>query len=80
VISFKSKNVEEIHICSTWLGGGVQVVEVTEEYTSKTCTKCGRINQKLGGSKVFRCGCGMVLDRDFNGARNILLKYTRTII
>jgi putative transposase len=59
---------------------GVQVVEVTEEYTSKTCTKCGRINQKLGGSKVFRCGCGMVLDRDFNGARNILLKYTRTII
>lgn len=58
---------------------GVRVVTVTEEYTSKTCTRCGKINMKLGGSKEFKCnnGCGMVLDRDFNGARNILLKYAR---
>ena len=46
-----------------------------EEYTSKTCGCCGKINHKLGGSKVFRCEeFQVVMDRDGNGARNILLK------
>lgn len=53
----------------------VKVVVVDEAYTSKTCTSCGVINEKLGGSKVFKCKhCKMVLDRDYNGARNIFLK------
>ncbi|MEG3934130.1 transposase [Microcoleus sp. B13-B4] len=57
--------------------GGV-VVDVTEEYTSKTCSKCGQIHTKLGGSKVFKCPeCGHTLDRDKNGAFNILLKALR---
>ncbi|TAE00453.1 MAG: transposase [Oscillatoriales cyanobacterium] len=57
--------------------GGV-VVDVTEEYTSKTCSKCGHIHAKLGGSKVFKCPeCGHTLDRDKNGAFNILLKALR---
>lgn len=57
--------------------GGV-VVDVTEEYTSKTCSKCGHIHTKLGGSKKFKCPeCGHTLDRDFNGAFNILLKALR---
>ncbi|MEG3924249.1 transposase [Microcoleus sp. T3_D1] len=57
--------------------GGV-VVDVTEEYTSKTCSKCGHIHTKLGGSKVFKCPeCGHTLDRDKNGAFNILLKALR---
>jgi putative transposase len=48
---------------------------VTEEYTSKTCTNCGWINNKLGGSKTFKCEeCNLVIDRDVNGARNIMLK------
>ncbi|CAG8439319.1 5949_t:CDS:2 [Scutellospora calospora] len=52
------------------------IVECTEEYTSKTCGVCRIINDKLGSSKVFKCkDCGYVYDRDFNGARNILLKY-----
>jgi putative transposase len=47
----------------------------TEEYTSKTCTACGHIHAHLGGNKRFRCpACGVHLDRDANGARNILLK------
>ena len=34
------------------------VVVCTEEYTSKTCSKCGWLHTTLGGSKVFRCsGC-----------------------
>ena len=52
-----------------------KVIECTEEYTSKTCGHCGQINDKLGGSKTFRCDlCKVEMDRDANGARNILLK------
>ena len=53
-----------------------KVVLCDESYTSKTCTRCGVLNNSLGGSKVFKCGsCGLVLDRDVNGARNILLRF-----
>ncbi|WP_367181869.1 RNA-guided endonuclease InsQ/TnpB family protein [Microcoleus sp. CAWBG27] len=57
---------------------GSTVVDITEEYTSKTCSKCGHIHTKLGGSKKFKCPeCGHTLDRDLNGAFNILLKALR---
>jgi len=47
---------------------------VGEEYTSKTCTRCGEMND-VGGSEEYRCGrCGLVIDRDVNGSRNILIK------
>lgn len=54
-----------------------KIVEVTEEFTSKTCSCCGKLNEKLGRSKTFECseGCGSVMDRDANGARGIYLKY-----
>ena len=53
-----------------------EIIEVTEEYTSKTCTRCGVLNEKLGHSKFFSCDkCGLQCDRDANGARNILLKF-----
>jgi transposase len=47
---------------------------VTEEYTSKACGNCGQLNN-IGGNKIYKCAiCNAQLDRDFNGARNILLK------
>ena len=47
-----------------------RVVICTEEYTSKTCGKCGVINEKLGTSKHFLCeACGYEADRDVNGAK-----------
>ena len=53
-----------------------QVIICDEAYTSKTCGCCGQLHEKLGGSKTFRCPhCGVVMDRDMNGARNILLRY-----
>lgn len=49
---------------------------VNESYTSKTCGRCGVLNNKLGSSKIFKCNsCNLIIDRDFNGARNILLKH-----
>ena len=51
------------------------VHDVTEEYTSKTCSKCGHVHEKLGGNKKFRCpSCGHHLPRDWNGAINIFIK------
>ncbi len=52
------------------------VVVCDEAYTSKTCGSCGHIHANLGGAKRFRCPhCTFELDRDVNGARNILLRY-----
>lgn len=60
------------HLCNRY---GSRLVRVTEEYTSKTCTKCGHIHKTLGGSKTFRCPkCGYEIPRDFNGALGIFLK------
>src|SRR5690606_16092608 len=52
-----------------------QVIICDEAYTSKTCGRCGELHGKLGGNKTFHCPhCGVVMDRDMNGARNILLR------
>jgi putative transposase len=56
-------------------GGRVRVVLCNESYTSKTCGGCGALHPKLGSAKRFACpGCKFTLDRDVNGARNILLR------
>lgn len=53
----------------------VLVIRCNESYTSSTCTKCGHIHHKLGGSKIFTCpDCGHKILRDINGARNIMLR------
>ena len=56
---------------------GVEFVVADESYTSKTCGTCGQINSKLGSSKTFKCSCGFNVDRDINGARNIMIKTLR---
>ncbi len=53
---------------------GTNIIVATEEYTSKTCGKCGEIDEKLGSKKVFNCKkCKYKIDRDYNGARNLLI-------
>lgn len=60
---------------SKCIENGCQLLIVDESYTSKTCGGCGCQNEKLGGSKEFECpSCGVEIDRDANGARNILIK------
>ena len=57
---------------------GATVIDIIEEYTSKTCTKCGHVHQNLGGSKHFKCPhCGHSILRDWNGALGIFLQALR---
>jgi len=55
---------------------GKQVIEIGEEYTSKTCYCCGKIHAEMTvRDRVMHCECGTVLDRDRNAAINIMLRY-----
>jgi transposase len=48
----------------------------SEAYTSKQCGICGTLNDKLGGSEIFKCcSCGVMADRDVHAARNILMRF-----
>lgn len=54
-------------------GSDVRIVD--EHYTTKTCGNCGCMNHFVGNSNVFWCPhCKIELERDYQGARNILLK------
>ena len=58
------------------LTSSCQVIICDEAYTSKTCGSCGKLHRNLKSQKTFRCPhCGIVIDRDVNGARNILLRF-----
>lgn len=53
----------------------INYIKVNESYTSKICSKCGFVNDKLGSNKIYNCpNCKIQLDRDINGARGILIK------
>ena len=57
---------------------GRNLILCDEVYTSKTCGQCGSVHHKLRSNKdkTFTCpSCKVVMDRDVNGARNILLRY-----
>jgi putative transposase len=57
---------------------GAHLQIVTEHYTSKTCTQCGSLNTP--SRDWYSCrSCGLEIDRDVNGARNILLKHLTSI-
>ena len=53
----------------------IKVYSLNEPYTSKTCGRCGNINNSLGNADIYNClKCKLVIGRDINGARNILLR------
>ena len=62
--------------CEEYEDGAKHVIAINEAYTSRTCTHCGRDNVHLGGQERFLCnerrgGCGLRIDRNINGARNV---------
>jgi IS605 OrfB family transposase len=53
----------------------IQFRLVDEKYTSKTCSICGNVNEKLKGEEIYDCkNCGIKIDRDINACRNIYIK------
>ena len=59
------------HKCEEY---GCELKVVTEEYTSKCCGKCGFLSDSYLNRIKTCSNCGMRINRDINGARNILLK------
>ncbi len=58
---------------ATKYGGSKMIVRGSEWCTSKQCGKCGHLHDT---SDTYDCPmCDVVIDRDVNGARNILLKF-----
>ncbi|MEG4944908.1 transposase [Microcoleus sp. F4-D5] len=50
------------------------VIAIPPEYTSQECSNCGNPVKKTLSNRTHICGCGTILDRDHNAARNILVK------
>jgi transposase len=58
---------------------GSKVHIVCEGNTSKTCGACGTVKE-IKNNRVYKCEvCKSVIDRDINGARNILIKHQHLI-
>jgi putative transposase len=53
---------------------GKIVSGVAPQYTSQECSNCGNLVKKTLSTRTHICGCGTILDRDRNAARNILVK------
>lgn len=53
-----------------------KIIVVNEAWTSKTCGNCFKKNHGLKTAKIFKCPyCNFIWGRDYNGARNIMLRY-----
>jgi len=52
------------------------MVRIADEYlTTQMCTRCLNLNRKVGPDSIYTCGkCGLVINRDTAGSRNIALK------
>jgi putative transposase len=48
---------------------------IDEKYTTQVCSMCGNRNEKLGGSKIYKCTkCKKEIERDVNSCRGIIIK------
>lgn len=56
---------------------GVEVVEVPMDVeVSQRCSRCGTVNEDLGGSKILECkGCGLEIEREVNALNNYFLEH-----
>ena len=69
----------KMHLSNKCREYGSELVEATEEYTSKTCTNCG-IQSDNYNNRMKKCKCGYKINRDINGARNILIKNIKKVV
>ena len=53
---------------------------IKEEFTTKTCSFCGTLNDP-GSSKIYNClSCNKKIGRDVNASKNILMKGIKTCL
>ncbi len=69
-----------MHLLNKCKEYGSELIEVTEEYTSKTCTMCGIQSEKYSKERKKECKCWYQIDRDINGARNIMIKNVKKVV
>lgn len=59
---------------------GCKVYEVTEEYTSQCCGRCGKVSKNYDERTKICCLCNTKINRDMNGSRNIFIRnYDRVL-
>lgn len=58
---------------------GKQTVGVNPKGTSIECSSCGEQIRKELSVRVHRCGCGLVIDRDWNAGINILARALKAV-
>ena len=47
---------------------------IGEEYSTQACGNCQHLDKNVGGKIIYKCSkCGIRLDRDLNGGRNIFI-------
>ena len=71
MFSFHSFKEKLMYKCATYRK---KLCIVDESFTSCTCGVCGVINN-IKGMETYTCeSCGLVIDRDVSGSRNIFIK------
>jgi putative transposase len=58
---------------------GKHTVGIDPRGTSIECSSCGERVEKDLSDRVHNCGCGLVIDRDWNSGINILSRALRTV-
>lgn len=79
VLNMSSHYKFKLHLLNKCKEYGSELIEVTEEYTSKTCTNCGIQSNTYSKERIKKCKCNCEIDRDINGARNIMIKNIKKV-
>ena len=65
------------HIINKCNEYGCELKIITEEYTSQCCSRCGILSNQYT-NRLKKCiSCNLLIDRDLNGSRNILIKNSK---
>ena len=74
VLNMESHYKFKQHILNKSKEYGCDLIEVTEEYTSKTCTNCGKQSENYNNREKSCKHCKYKINRYVCGSRNILIK------
>ena len=52
---------------------GCKVIKINPKNTTKMCSHCGNLQNMPLYKRTYKCkNCGLIIDRDYNSAKNIL--------